>query len=313
MADDAPPLQDPAELRKRIAALAAESPVERREAAEALAAAAHPQAAEALRRIVNDPDLSVRYVARRSLKAVMERIGESLSDGKTESDVGERLGEGNAGNLAELERLLGDADPKKRMSVLKTVGVKRIRVALPLLLARIDEETDPFIIATMVKVIGVLGDGAVLPVLSRFLASPDPRVRANTVEGISFVHDNAKVSILEPLVDDPDNRIRANALMALYTIREPFVIDRLRGMLQSDLEANRESARFVIERIEAAHRTSLRDRFEGLDPALPAAAEPPPLPAEEGAVTPRATRDLYLKDITSILLAHPRIDVGFQA
>ncbi len=311
-----PPLTNPAEVHTLIAALGSSSPAERRAAAERLAGASERAVVEALKRISNDPDLSVRYVARRSLKLVMERLGESLSDQRIEHEMGQRTEADPGKGLREIELLLDDADAKKRMSALKLVSAKRLREALPLLLARLDVETDPFIVATLVKLVGFLGDGAVLPVLSRFLRCEDPRVRANTVEGIAYVHDNAKVSILEPLVEDPDHRIRCNALMALFTLRESFVIDHLRRMLASEIEAVRDSARSVISRLEATHRVNLTARL-----ASPSAVEPVPLrpaPAAPGGARPEetaaapSTRDLYLADITSILLAQPRVDVGFQ-
>lgn len=307
MADELP--LDAASVKRLIALLSGDDPAGRREAAERLAAADDPLAFAALKRAVNDADMTVRYMVRRSLKAVMERTGQTHSDPAVESDLSRKLEAGADAHVAEIARLLADPDAKKRMSALKLISVKRLREALPPLLSRIEVEKDHFVIATMVKVIGLIGDGSVLPVLSRFLGSDDPRVRANTVEGISYVHDNSKVALLEPLVRDADNRIRANALMALFPIKEPFVVAELTAMLDSGNDAVRDSAVYVIERLEKSGRTALRDRFPGLfaAPPAPAAAGAPATPAEEPA---RIPVDQYLRDIKQILLAVPRVDVA---
>ncbi|HNV68833.1 MAG TPA: HEAT repeat domain-containing protein, partial [Candidatus Ozemobacteraceae bacterium] len=80
----------------------------------------------------------------------------------------------------------------------------------------LEQESDPFKIAHLVKRIPRLKDQRIAKVLRAYLSHPDPRIVANAVEGFWYIKAPDLVDEFAHLGDSPDNRIRANAIKALF-------------------------------------------------------------------------------------------------
>lgn len=129
-----------------------------------------------------------------------------------------QLSERSELDLVVLRQHLDSQDHAVRLEAVAAAGELAWADALPFLLAQLDQETHPFVLSKLTKVLGGLGDEQVLEPLARFLAHEDDRVRANTVEGIEALPGDAKYTHLMPRLEDPSPRVRANALKALQSL-----------------------------------------------------------------------------------------------
>ncbi len=110
------------------------------------------------------------------------------------------------------------------------------------LLQFLEQESDPFKIAHLVKRIPRLKDQRIAKVLRAYLSHPDPRIVANAVEGFWYIKAPDLVDEFAHLGNSADNRIRANAIKALFPFDAPRATELLRAMLQHHLVSMQDSA-----------------------------------------------------------------------
>ncbi|MBI4869784.1 MAG: HEAT repeat domain-containing protein [Candidatus Wallbacteria bacterium] len=105
--------------------------------------------------------------------------------------------------------------------------------ALGPLLARLPQESDPQVLASLLLAIGRLGSQKELPVLARFVQHPDPRVRANVIEALYCLDTPVSLPLIVPFLEDADNRVRANAAIALKRLGVDTALEVVRKMVAS--------------------------------------------------------------------------------
>jgi len=150
-----------------------------------------------------------------------------------------------------LDALLGAPSPRVRIFAVQESSQRMpADVVLPRLLARLPDETDPYVLATLTKWVGVVGGKACLDQLEPFLRHADDRVRANTLEGLQGRRAERIRSMAAACVDDPSPRVRAHAarILAQFDGREAFAI--LRDMVLAESEAGVASALHAVERLD---------------------------------------------------------------
>lgn len=125
------------------------------------------------------------------------------------------------------------------------------------LLAMFGEDDHEHVLATLGKYLALFGRPEILDEALRLLEHRDARVRANTIEGLEELGSDLAVPAVMPLLRDTDNRVRANAAKFLVTMSPDEVRATLQEMLGSDEEWMRDSAIYILTRVEVPGREKL--------------------------------------------------------
>ncbi|MBI4862974.1 MAG: HEAT repeat domain-containing protein [Candidatus Riflebacteria bacterium] len=199
---------------------------DRLRAAIALGRSALPEAAEMLRLLASaDPANRVRYAARKLL-AVM------------------RLSADDRDEAGRIE--LTDPSPERRVLAIEAAAAAGESGRLPALLAHLDDESDPSVIASLVKAIGALGGPSQISLLGTFLRDADPRVRANAVDALSAIGEPVGLALLIPLLQDDDHRVQASVAAALTAAGYENTLEILERMIASGHVWMRDSAAYAL-------------------------------------------------------------------
>gem|GEM_PF-2496718 len=203
---------------------------------------------EALRRASGDPSPAVSFFARRAVDQLTRS-----SRARSIRDVSDTAPSGEAGlNLERFESYLTyPEDPEVRIRAISLAIDRQAREALPLLLSRLEAETDLFVLSKLAQAVGLLGDAFVVPRLAPFLEHPDSRVRANAVEGLAAIQDEQVFKLLITRLEDPDARVRGNVVKALKGACGFDPVKVLEGMARSATSGDRASALFVLSRMSS--------------------------------------------------------------
>ncbi|MBI2944958.1 MAG: HEAT repeat domain-containing protein [Candidatus Wallbacteria bacterium] len=197
-----------------------------------------------LQRMTTDPDVAVRYFARRGC-----------------NDLRRRLGTVPASSDGEPLRLLDSAVPTDRERGALLCYEHRGPELLARLLKVLEVETDLRVRATLVKAVGFSGDPHVVSVLLSFLTDLDSRVRANTVEALQPYDNEDVLERVTFLIHDPDNRVQANVLLFLAQRDPGRVREMVRKMFLSNLVWIQDSALYVLRRLRADWSLELLDEL----------------------------------------------------
>lgn len=213
------------------------NPEERQEASKVLSSFPDDEVLGALVAATMDPDLSVRYFAKKSMRLVKKAL-ESAS-GKVEKDYSDD----------EVVSMLSDPDYKTRLTACTLVGERMTKKLLRPLLDMLKTEKNEYVIATVVKVLGKFGDSRAIPLIKPFLAHYDSRVRANTVEALGYIQVPEVYELVVGLLVDEDNRVRANVAKLLWKKDKLRVLEKLREMLKGGEDWMRDSAIYALSEI----------------------------------------------------------------
>jgi HEAT repeat protein len=113
-----------------------------------------------------------------------------------------------------------------------------------------DREEHEWVHATFAKYLGQFDEPETFERMVRYLDASDNRVRANCLEGLEILGDARAVELVRPLLKDADNRVRANSAKFLVKFDLSSVKSALDEMLASDQEWMRDSATYILARIE---------------------------------------------------------------
>ncbi|MCK5687520.1 HEAT repeat domain-containing protein [bacterium] len=136
-----------------------------------------------------------------------------------------------------------------KMFILKRINLSILKVPVRVLLDLLNLEKDNFIIATILKSIGIMGNSEQIIVIAPFLKDKDPRIRANSIEALCHIEDDIVYTHIVPLLRDLDNRVRGNAVKALKDIGSQNVFSCLDEMIKSGKEHYIQSAIYALNMI----------------------------------------------------------------
>ena len=162
------------------------------------------------------------------------------------------------GELAHRPPEAVTADPldspskEERLEEARDIVTRRLPSRIPKVAARLEQETDPSVKATLVMVLGMMKARDCVAPLTACLHDPDDRVRANAVEALGILEDPGALKALVPLLRDPVARVRANAVIALKHMRGVNLIAPLREMLEQGDLRTRISAVYAITDLNAS-------------------------------------------------------------
>jgi len=136
---------------------------------------------------------------------------------------------------------------RKKIQLIQQAAINKKVELLPCLVKIIGQERHNYIIATLVKAIGYLGDERIIPLLENYLSFRDPRIRANTVEGLEYVGSKKIVPVVVKCLNDPDNRVKANAIKCLNKFGSVEVKKNIEEMLSDSRQESTYSAIFALK------------------------------------------------------------------
>lgn len=193
-----------------------------------------------------DPDPALQLAARQAFQALQQSTRPQLRE-----DLAiETAGQPGTLDLESLERALASESPNRRLEATLRVIELQDRRALPLLLDRLDRESDRWVLATLVKGIGGMGAAVHLPRVQRFLNVPDdPRLVANTIEAICALDPDVGFTLITPLLQSGDSRVQANAVFALYHHEKQAALQTLGRMTSSTQKSVRLAAIHCLIRL----------------------------------------------------------------
>lgn len=219
---------DPATRRKALLALAARPP-------------SHELLDTFLQVARGDGDMGLRVLARQLFQESRANLGDAEVEAQL---VDDRSGEFRVDGLAQvLER---DGETSTKLDAIRKAVEDQRQGALPVFRQRITEETDPWIVASLLKAIGSLGDSQDIHLIQPYLKNDDLRIQANSIEALELIGDELSFSLVAPMLKSRDARIRANAIKCLVRFDPDEAIATLERLAFSDEVGDRESAVYCL-------------------------------------------------------------------
>ncbi|MBI3892626.1 MAG: HEAT repeat domain-containing protein [Candidatus Wallbacteria bacterium] len=233
-----------------------------------------PRFLKVLRGTLNDPSVAVRYYAKKAFARLKRMVRRSdLGISMPEEDA--TPGDGEAveaptyvyGSREYWLYELGSPDYKFRIKGIMELSKDPSEDSYRRLLEMRQHETHDHVLATLVKYISYFRRPDTFFAIKDFLDHPDSRVRANTIEGFQILGDARAVPSVLPFLKDHDNRIRANAAKFLVMFHPEKVLENIREMLDSGSEWMKDSALYLLTKVEVPQVESLlldalKDRSE---------------------------------------------------
>lgn len=204
----------------------------------------------AVEKLCTAPDPATRYFAKKTIKKIKDTQQKSESDPSAAPLV-------QSANVDTIKNLLASQNPENRQRALKALTASFNPAVLPQMIEMLKSEKDPFVIASLVKLVGKYGGAAHVEALSVFLSHEDPRVRANTIEGLELAGTEKIIAYLVPFINDVDNRIKANAVKAISKFKSDEMLEVLGSMIKSEHLWMRDSALFALQQIASDQAVDL--------------------------------------------------------
>ena len=164
---------------------------------------------------------------------------------------------------AKFRNLLTRRQERMRMkAVLKAKKYHEVGL-VPVLLERMEVETSPVVLATMLATLADLGSDDHVPLLAPFLGHPNYRVVNGAVLALHRLGGDDVLPLFLPLLARDDPRILSQALIAVMRLNAEQLLDYVRTMAASPREAVRASAITCLARIPLPRvEEILRDMLE---------------------------------------------------
>ncbi len=196
----------------------------------------------AVEKLCTAADPATRYFAKKTIKKIKDAQQKTESDPSAAPLV-------QSANSDTIRNLLASQNPENRQRAMKALTASFNPAVLPQMIEMLKTEKDPFVIASLVKLVGKYGGAVHVEALSVFLGHEDPRVRANTIEGLELAGTEKIIAYIVPFINDVDNRIKANAVKALSKFKSDEMLDVLGSMIKSEHLWMRDSALFALQQI----------------------------------------------------------------
>lgn len=151
------------------------------------------------------------------------------------------------------------ADPNEwvRLQAVEALGkVGDSKIAL-LLSQFLETEKDDRVKATLIKVVGILGDARMISILVPYLKDRDMRVRANAIEALESLGDDKIREFIMPMIETSNHRIKANIAKALFNMGDYTGLNLLKRMIKDKNEWMRAAAAWALGEIKSKEAVKL--------------------------------------------------------
>ena len=191
-----------------------------------------------------DPDADVRRQARVAYDRLKARVAAPLA-----SRMGIRTATGGL-DLKRLLQFIADPNPIHRIEAVLQAVETQDRAALQPLVDQLGREKDEWVVATLVRAIGVVGDASHVPLIVPYLDwDAHPRVISNALEALSRLDVRKAGPDIARMVDHRDPRVQAAAVVALYPIEREAARVCLQAMARSARPGSRAAAAHCLARL----------------------------------------------------------------
>lgn len=245
-----PPMQ-PAELERLIFDLGHDSREVRLRTLEAAAHVKHPTLLQAVRELLKDDDPTVRRAARASARAMLR----GPDSGAASPAALAAFSDGLRGDAPTAGRTLEHA-----LELAVSCGARLVATAIH---EALPGESRPFIRASLLSLLGLLGDSSSVPLARAFLRDPDARVRANAIDALELAGNDSDLLATSICLADPEPRVRGAAIRAAMRLSPEVFVGHLQGMLLAPAVAERAAALHVVRTLKLPGTLELlRRHFE---------------------------------------------------
>jgi HEAT repeat protein len=190
-----------------------------------------PDSLALLKRIVEeDPDPNIRIAARKSYNQLKQTIEPQLL---AEIDVLRPTRPASV-NLDRLQVCLDNPNPIYRIEAVLQVIESRDEAAFPAIIDQLIKDEDEWVLATLVRAVGVLGAPRHVRVIEPLLDwKAHPRLIANTLDAICELDLSAAARLSKPFLVHPNIRIRSVALRGSFGDDPQKALSALFELVQS--------------------------------------------------------------------------------
>jgi HEAT repeat protein len=170
------------------------------------------------------------------------------------------------GDAEVLSAALDDQDPLWRVHGLQNAH-RFGQTALPWLVRQVQHETDPLVLATLVKALARVGGGAHQAAIRGFLEHEDERVRSNALEALALASPGPELDgvLKNLLAEDEGPRLRKQAASQLFASNPDAAVAHFRGLVLGQDASARGGALSIVasvkdDRLLAVMSDALRDQ-----------------------------------------------------
>ncbi|MCK9223966.1 MAG: hypothetical protein M0R46_08705 [Candidatus Muirbacterium halophilum] len=154
--------------------------------------------------------------------------------------------------------IMFNGDTPSKLDLLKNIIHLNRKKYINYLRDLVNKENDPFVLATIIRALGCLGDKIDITSIMPFLDHVDARIRSNTIESLSNLGGKDISHTIEPFLSDENPRVRITAANYLLTYYDEHDIDAIiQKMSQKDSLSEKAAVIFLIDKIKAP-------RFSGI-------------------------------------------------
>ena len=196
-----------------------------------------------LRQSTTHVNIAVRFFAKKALNEVKLQIRKFP---KLSATFDQLRDDTRASSWQDLLEEIRVADTEKKLVILDLLRDVDDPMVMPALVEYAQVERDEFVLAEVLKILGMIGKEEIIPVLEGFLAHRDSRIRSNAAEALEEIGGKLVVKSLVPLLEDDDNRVRATVARIVSKHGETNVLTTVAGMLRSVEIWMRESATYAL-------------------------------------------------------------------
>jgi len=139
-------------------------------------------------------------------------------------------------------------DPWKRIRIIQAITINKKIEYLRDVKELLRYEKNDYVIATLVKALGLLGHEDELDTVKKYLDWEDSRVRANTIESLGSMNTIKSFPLIIPKLNDPSPRVKINAANILFSNHQDKTKDAIVSMLRHGAIYQVESALYFLEK-----------------------------------------------------------------
>jgi len=240
----------------------------------------------------NDSSDQIRYLARKYLAQLQEHINQSkinkAQNQKNQEDINDKTSftSRKPHNVHKKQTLSNDSSLNKpqvasgitkekslkewlkcnrddKIQIIKAIAKTEQTDKLNQIIILLKKEKDDWVVASLLKAIGILGSTSQINLIQPYLDHSDLRVQANAIEALEFIDDDIVIPLLLPMLERKDHRLCANAIKAIYRFDTERALSLLKEKADSEKIWYRDSAIYCIEKInDRKLDTMILDMYE---------------------------------------------------
>lgn len=207
-----------------------------------------------LRVATSNDSISVRFFSRKALNEIKMQMAKYPSF----REEYEKLKSENT--VSSWNALLGnlkEEDTNSKLAILDYLKDVNDPLLPDALHEFVRNETDTFVLAEAIKVIGFVGNKESVDFLEELLSHSDSRIRSNSVEAMAEIGGQQVMRSILPLLEDDDNRVKATVAKICSQHGEHQVVATLETMLHSVEIWMRESATYALGYVPCSESVNL--------------------------------------------------------